>query len=52
MAHELFRRIPETAIHRYECHVWQKLFELHNAEWKRESVDGVVVLANNAFQGN
>ncbi|KAM3448172.1 hypothetical protein MY3296_008042 [Beauveria thailandica] len=23
-----------------------------NAEWKRESVDGVVVLANNAFQRN
>jgi hypothetical protein len=26
--HELLRRIPETVIHRYACHVWQKLFEL------------------------
>jgi hypothetical protein len=26
--HELLRRIPETIIHRYACHVWQKLFEL------------------------
>ena len=28
MVHELLRRIPETVIHRYACHVWQKLFEL------------------------
>ncbi|KAF8431261.1 armadillo-type protein [Terfezia claveryi] len=28
MVSELLRRIPETVIHRYACHVWQKLFEL------------------------
>jgi Pumilio-family RNA binding repeat len=28
MVHELLRAIPETTIHRYACHVWQKLFEL------------------------
>ena len=28
MVHELLRHIPETIIHRYACHVWQKLFEL------------------------
>ncbi|RUS16918.1 armadillo-type protein, partial [Endogone sp. FLAS-F59071] len=26
---EFFRKIPDTIVHKYACHVWQKVFELH-----------------------
>lgn len=47
MVHELLRRIPETVIHRYACHVWQKLFELR---WT-ESPPQIMKYVNEALQG-
>ncbi|KAI1152591.1 armadillo-type protein [Nemania diffusa] len=47
MVHELLRRIPETVIHRYACHVWQKLFELR---WT-ESPPQIMKYVNDALRG-
>lgn len=47
MVHELLRRIPETVIHRYACHVWQKLFELR---WT-ESPPQIMKYVNEALRG-
>lgn len=47
MVHELLRRIPETVIHRYACHVWQKLFELR---WT-ESPPQIMKYVNDALHG-
>ena len=47
MVHELLRRIPETVIHRYACHVWQKLFELR---WT-ESPPQIMTYVNEALRG-
>lgn len=47
MVHELLRRIPETVIHRYACHVWQKLFELR---WT-ETPPQIMKYVNEALQG-
>ncbi|GAP85619.2 putative pumilio-family RNA binding repeat protein [Rosellinia necatrix] len=47
MVHELLRRIPETVIHRYACHVWQKLFELR---WT-ESPPQIMKFVNDALRG-
>ncbi|KAF7517918.1 hypothetical protein G7054_g13641 [Neopestalotiopsis clavispora] len=47
MVHELLRRIPETIIHRYACHVWQKLFELR---WS-ESPPQIMKYVNESLRG-
>ncbi|EGC48257.1 pumilio family RNA binding repeat protein [Histoplasma capsulatum var. duboisii H88] len=47
MVHELLRRIPETVIHRYACHVWQKLFELR---WSNEPPQ-IMAKVNEALRG-
>ncbi|UKZ54767.1 hypothetical protein TrVGV298_008579 [Trichoderma virens] len=47
MVHELLRRIPETVIHRYACHVWQKLFELR---WT-ESPPQIMKFVNESLRG-
>ena len=47
MVHELLRRIPETVIHRYACHVWQKLFELR---WS-DSPPQIMKYVNEALRG-
>lgn len=47
MVHELLRRIPETVIHRYACHVWQKLFELRWAD----SPPQIMKYVNEALRG-
>ncbi|KAJ2984381.1 hypothetical protein NUW58_g6091 [Xylaria curta] len=47
MVHELLRRIPETVIHRYACHVWQKLFELR---WTK-SPPQIMKYVNEALRG-
>jgi hypothetical protein len=47
MVHELLRRIPETVIHRYACHVWQKLFELR---WS-DSPPQIMRYVNEALRG-
>lgn len=47
MVRELLRRIPETVIHRYACHVWQKLFELR---WT-ESPPQILKYVNEALRG-
>lgn len=47
MVAELLRRIPETVIHRYACHVWQKLFELR---WT-ESPPQIMKYVNEALRG-
>ena len=47
MVHELLRRIPETVIHRYACHVWQKLFELR---WS-DSPPQIMKFVNEALHG-
>ncbi|KAI7641873.1 ARM repeat-containing protein [Hortaea werneckii] len=47
MVHELLRRIPETVIHRYACHVWQKLFELR---WSGEPPQ-IMKYVNDALRG-
>ncbi|KAL1903636.1 hypothetical protein Sste5346_000265 [Sporothrix stenoceras] len=47
MVHELLRRIPETVIHRYACHVWQKLFELR---WN-DSPPQIMKYVNDALSG-
>ena len=47
MVHELLRRIPETVIHRYACHVWQKLFELR---WS-DSPPQIMKYVNEALHG-
>ncbi|KAF2966138.1 hypothetical protein GQX73_g7411 [Xylaria multiplex] len=47
MVHELLRRIPETVIHRYACHVWQKLFELR---WTK-SPPQIMRFVNDALRG-
>lgn len=47
MVHELLRRIPETVIHRYACHVWQKLFELR---W-HDSPPQIMRCVNDALNG-
>ena len=47
MVHELLRRIPETVIHRYACHVWQKLFELR---WS-DSPPQIMKFVNEALSG-
>ncbi|KAL3960150.1 hypothetical protein ACCO45_005267 [Purpureocillium lilacinum] len=47
MVHELLRRIPETVIHRYACHVWQKLFELR---WT-ETPPQIMKYVNDALRG-
>ncbi|KAL1978846.1 hypothetical protein VTN31DRAFT_1705 [Thermomyces dupontii] len=47
MVHELLRRIPETVIHRYACHVWQKLFELR---WNGEPPQ-IMARVNEALRG-
>ena len=47
MVHELLRRIPDTVIHRYACHVWQKLFELR---WT-ESPPQIMEFVNEALRG-
>ncbi|KXJ89663.1 armadillo-type protein [Microdochium bolleyi] len=47
MVHELLRCIPETVIHRYACHVWQKLFELR---WT-ESPPQIMKFVNEALCG-
>lgn len=47
MVHELLRRIPETVIHRYACHVWQKLFELR---WS-DSPPQIMKYVNEALSG-
>lgn len=47
MVHELLRRIPDTVIHRYACHVWQKLFELR---WS-DSPPQIMKYVNEALRG-
>lgn len=47
MVHELLRQIPETVIHRYACHVWQKLFELR---WKGPPPQ-IMAYVNDALRG-
>ncbi|KAJ6164337.1 Armadillo-like helical [Penicillium chermesinum] len=47
MVHELLRRIPETVVHRYACHVWQKLFELR---WDGEPPQ-IMAKVNEALHG-
>ncbi|KAF9415754.1 hypothetical protein BGZ94_010408, partial [Podila epigama] len=44
---EMFRRIPETIVHRYACHVWQKVFEIR---WT-EAPPAVMTYVNNAVGG-
>ncbi|KAF9363605.1 hypothetical protein BGX34_003725 [Mortierella sp. NVP85] len=44
---EMFRRIPETIVHRYACHVWQKVFEIR---WM-DSPPAVMTYVNNAVAG-
>jgi hypothetical protein len=44
---EMFRRIPETIVHRYACHVWQKVFEIR---WI-DSPPAVMTYVNNAVAG-
>jgi Pumilio-family RNA binding repeat len=48
MIHELIGSIPETVIHRYACHVWQKLFELR---WIRPNPIRIMDYVNNALRG-
>ena len=45
--HELLCSIPDTIIHRYACHVWQKLFELR---WDGDPPQ-VMKLVNEALHG-
>ncbi|RWA13703.1 hypothetical protein EKO27_g1387 [Xylaria grammica] len=47
MVGELLQRIPETVIHRYACHVWQKLFELR---WTK-SPPQIMKYVNDALEG-
>jgi hypothetical protein len=47
MVCELLRRIPETVIHRYACHVWQKLFELR---WSGKPPQ-IMAKVNEALEG-
>lgn len=47
MVRELLRRIPDTVIHRYACHVWQKLFELR---WSGEPPQ-IMLKVNEALDG-
>ena len=46
---ELLRNIGETIIHRYSCHVWQKLFEMR---WRRANPIPIMDFVNNALRGN
>ena len=47
MVHELLRQIPQTVVHRYACHVWQKLFELR---WS-DSPPQIMKYVNEALYG-
>ncbi|KAL9050493.1 MAG: hypothetical protein Q9162_006600 [Coniocarpon cinnabarinum] len=47
MVHELLRQVPQTVVHRYACHVWQKLFELR---WK-DSPPQIMRYVNEALCG-
>ena len=47
MVHELLRQIPQTVVHRYACHVWQKLFELR---WT-DSPPQIMRYVNEALRG-
>ncbi|KAF9922190.1 hypothetical protein FBU30_007724 [Linnemannia zychae] len=44
---EMFRRIRETIVHRYACHVWQKVFEIR---WT-DAPPAVMTYVNNAVAG-
>ncbi|KAF9148239.1 hypothetical protein BG015_010045 [Linnemannia schmuckeri] len=44
---EMFRRIRETIVHRYACHVWQKVFEIR---WT-DAPPAVMTYVNNAVVG-
>ncbi|KAF9171332.1 hypothetical protein BGX21_006395 [Mortierella sp. AD011] len=44
---EMFRKIRETIVHRYACHVWQKVFEIH---WT-DAPPAVMTYVNNAMAG-
>ncbi|RUP42711.1 armadillo-type protein, partial [Jimgerdemannia flammicorona] len=43
---ELFRKIPDTIVHKYACHVWQKVFEIR---WN--SPPAVMTYVNAALVG-
>ncbi|KAF8948092.1 hypothetical protein BGZ47_006500 [Haplosporangium gracile] len=44
---EMFRRIRETIVHRYACHVWQKIFEIR---WT-DAPPAVMTYVNSAIVG-
>lgn len=44
---EMFRRIRETIVHRYACHVWQKVFEIR---WV-DAPPAVMTYVNSAVVG-
>ncbi|KAG0019189.1 hypothetical protein BGZ80_006184 [Entomortierella chlamydospora] len=44
---EMFRKIRETIVHRYACHVWQKVFEIR---WT-DAPPAVMTYVNNAVAG-
>ncbi|KAF9112902.1 hypothetical protein BGX27_002609 [Mortierella sp. AM989] len=44
---EMFRRIRETIVHRYACHVWQKVFEIR---WT-DAPPAVMTYVNSAVAG-
>ncbi|ORZ13768.1 armadillo-type protein, partial [Lobosporangium transversale] len=44
---EMFRRIRETIVHRYACHVWQKIFEIR---WT-DAPPAAMTYVNNAVAG-
>jgi hypothetical protein len=48
MIKELLIAIPQTVIHRYACHVWQKLFELR---WSTATPPKIMTYVNEAIDG-